>query len=44
MIFRTMCSVGATNNEEAIAKVAAASADSGAPTMYVLILHKMLVT
>ncbi|WOG81586.1 hypothetical protein DCAR_0100737 [Daucus carota subsp. sativus] len=37
---RTMCSVGSTNNEEAIAKVAAASADSGAPTIFDKIIAK----
>lgn len=34
MVFRSLCHVGATNNEESAAKVAAANADSGAPTMY----------
>lgn len=33
--FRTLSSAGATNNEEAIAKVAV---DTGAPTMWVIIL------
>lgn len=32
--FRHLCCVRAKNDEEAAAKVAAASADSGGPTMY----------
>lgn len=32
---RTMVSVSATNDEEASARAAAATADTGAPTMYV---------
>lgn len=34
MVLRSLCRVSATSNEEAAAKVAAANADSGAPTMF----------
>ncbi|PRQ30042.1 putative adenylylsulfatase [Rosa chinensis] len=37
---RSLCRVSATNNEEAAAKVAAANADSGAPTIFDKIIAK----
>ncbi|KAK9937177.1 hypothetical protein M0R45_013986 [Rubus argutus] len=37
---RSMCHVGATNDEESAAKVAAANADSGAPTIFDKIIAK----
>ncbi|KAM0975117.1 hypothetical protein ACFX2C_018194 [Malus domestica] len=37
---RSLCDVGATNNEEATAKVAAVNADTGAPTIFDKIISK----
>lgn len=34
-LYRSISSIRATNNEEDAAKAAAATADAGAPTMYV---------